>query len=227
MSEKDLIIVIEDEEDILDLIEFHLQKNDYDTIGFTSTKNVNRCLEEEKVSLMVVDRNLPGVEGSDFVKAVRDGGNMVPVIFLTARDRKEDIEEGFTKGGDDYMTKPFEMKELVLRIKAILRRTKKINNGKLKYKEIVLDIDNNNVYVSGNLVDLTKLEFLLLKTFIENQGKVLSRDVLIENVWGDEYEDGLQEKTVNVAVNRLKTKINHFKDEEYIKSVWGVGYRFQ
>jgi DNA-binding response OmpR family regulator len=222
-----LIVIIEDEEDILDLIEFNLQKNGFETEGFLSTKNVENLLEEEDVSLMVVDRNLPGVEGSEFVKYLRDKGYSIPVIFLTARDRKEDVQEGFLKGADDYMTKPFEMKELILRIQAILKRTQGSSDGKIKYKELTLDIDGSCAYLGDQALDLTRQELLLLQTFMENIGKVLNRDFLVEEVWGGtSFEEGLQDKTVNVAINRLKGKIDPSKEFDYIKSVWGVGYKF-
>ena len=117
MEEKSIeIIIIEDEEDILELIEYHLQKEGYHVTGFLSTENVEQFLEEENPALMIVDRNLPSVEGSDFVIQMREIGYDIPIIFLTARDRDNDIEEGFLAGGDDYMTKPFNAKELLLRI---------------------------------------------------------------------------------------------------------------
>ena len=110
------IVAIEDDEDILELIEYSLSKEGYMVTGFLSTDNVERFLEEESPSLMIVDRNLPGVEGSDFVKYLREAGYNIPVIFLTAKDSDMDLEEGFLKGGDDYMTKPFNIKELILRV---------------------------------------------------------------------------------------------------------------
>ena len=109
------IVIIEDEEDILELLEYHLSKEGYSVTGFLSAENVEQFLEEENPALMIVDRNLPGVEGSEFVAQMREIGYNIPVIFLTARDKEIDLEEGFNSGGDDYMTKPFSSKELLLR----------------------------------------------------------------------------------------------------------------
>ena len=217
------IVIVEDEEDILELIEYNLEKEGFDTMGFTSTKNVAQLLEEEKVDLLIMDRNLPGVEGSEFVAQVRENGVNVPVIYLSAKNKESDIEEGFERGGDDYITKPFNMKELVLRIKAILKRTMKDKTeGKVIYRDITLDLASRELFIEGESIELTKLEFDLLHTLINNQNIVLDRDYLLEHVWGGDaiYQD----RTVNVAINRLKEKIDADKSKEYIKTVRGVGY---
>ena len=218
------IVIVEDEEDLLELLEYNLQKDGYETIGFLNTKTVAQILEEEEIDLLIMDRNLPGVEGSEFVSELRADGNTVPVIFLSAKDRDEDIEEGFLRGGDDYITKPFNMKELLLRVKSILKRTsKKITSEKLTYRDIVLDKSTRTVSVDGKDVDVTKLEFDLLSEFIINKNNVLERDYLLESVWGD--SENYQYKTVNVAINRLKEKIDPDKTKEYIQTVRGVGYK--
>ena len=217
------IVIVEDEEDILELIEYNLDKEGFDVMGFTSTKNVAQLLEEESVDLLIMDRNLPGVEGSEFVAQMRDIGVEIPVIYLTAKNKESDIEEGFERGGDDYITKPFNMKELILRIKAVLKRTKKDKTeGKVIYRDITLDLGSRELFIEGNNIELTKLEFDLLHTLISNQNIVLDRDYLLEHVWGGDaiYQD----RTVNVAINRLKEKIDPDKSKEYIKTVRGVGY---
>ncbi|MCH9814717.1 MAG: response regulator transcription factor [Epsilonproteobacteria bacterium] len=219
-----LIVLIEDEEDLLELMEYRLQKEGFETEGFLSTKNVEPFLAEEEVDLMIVDRNLPGIEGSDFVKMLRDKGFITPVIFVTAKANENDIEEGFERGGDDYITKPFNMNELSLRVKAILKRTKSITEGKISYRDIVLDLSTRTAYVAKNEVNLTKLEFNLLACFIKHKNSVLDRDFLLEYVWADEFEVK-QEKTVNVTINRLKKKIDPDKEKNYIKSIRGVGYQ--
>ncbi|MBE0491285.1 MAG: response regulator transcription factor [Sulfurospirillum sp.] len=218
----DSILIIEDEEDILELIEYNLQKNGFETFGFLSTKNVTKLLDEESIDLMIVDRNLPKVEGSEFVKELRKKGNNTPVLFLSAKDKDADIQVGFERGGDDYMTKPFNMKELILRIKAILARTKPKLQTHMCYRDINLNLQSRKVFITGKEIDLTKLEFELLKTLIENKTVVLNREFLLNHVWKD--ETFFQDKTVNVAINRLKKKIDPDGSKEYIKSIWGVGY---
>ena len=220
---KGLIVIVEDEEDILELIEYNLSKEGFETIGFLSTKSVEQVLEEEQVDLMIMDRNLPGVEGSEFVASLRDKGIQVPVIYLTAKNKDSDIEEGFLRGGDDYMTKPFKSKELILRVNAILKRTKKnAKEGNIAYRDLLLNLGSRQLFIGGTPVELTKLEFDLLQTLIENANIVLDRDFLLEHVWGG--DDIYQDRTVNVAINRLKEKIDPEKSKEYIKTVRGVGY---
>ncbi len=218
------IVIVEDEEDLLELLEYNLQKEGYEIIGFLNTKTVIQILDEEDIDLLIMDRNLPGVEGSEFVASLREDGIDVPVIFLTAKDKEEEIEAGFLRGGDDYITKPFNMKELLLRVKSVLKRTsKKHNEGKLAYRDLLLDKSTRTVSVDGDIVEVTKLEFDLLSEFIVNKNSVLDRDYLLESVWGD--SENYQYKTVNVAINRLKEKIDPTKSKEYIQTVRGVGYK--
>ncbi len=219
---KQTILIIEDEEDLLELLEYHLQKEGYETLGFLSAKNVEKCLQEEPIDLLIVDRNLPGVEGSEFVEALRKKGFSQAVIFVTAKDSDANIEEGFMRGCDDYVTKPYNMKELLLRIKAILSRTSPVSKSTLSYRDLMLDLEAHRLQVDAKEVELTKLEFDLLRTLIENKSSVLSREFLLEHVW--KSDDFFQDKTVNVAINRLKAKIDPSKEKEYIKSIWGVGY---
>ena len=201
------IAIVEDEEDLLELIEYSLSKEDFDTIGFLDTKNLSRLLEEEEIDLLIMDRNLPGVEGSEFVAALREDGFTTPVIYLTAKDKESQVEEGFLRGGDDYITKPFNMKELVLRIKAILKRTSKnLNDGVLSYRELVLDKSSRSLSVNGELIDITKLEYNLLYEFIINKNNILDRDYLLEHVWKD--TESYQYRTVNEAIYRIKERID-------------------
>jgi len=218
-----LILIVEDEQDILELIEYHLAKEGFETIGFLNIKHVQEALEEETVDLILMDRNLPGAEGSEFVESLRKKGINTPVIFVSAKQKDEEIEQGFERGGDDYITKPFSMKELVLRVRAVLRRTKKLSSlGALLYRDISLNLASRTVTIENQEVELTKLEFDLLHALITNQNIVLDRDFLLENVWGS--DDVYQDRTVNVAINRLKEKIDPNKTKEYIKTVRGVGY---
>ncbi|MDP1785469.1 MAG: response regulator transcription factor [Sulfuricurvum sp.] len=218
-----LILIVEDEEDILELMEFNLAKEGFETIGFLNTKRVAEVLREEKVDLILMDRNLPGTEGSEYISSLRRSGNNTPVIFISAKDKDEEIEQGFERGGDDYLTKPFSMKELILRVKAILRRTQKTSNeGNLTYRDITINPASRTVIIENHPVELTKLEFDLLHALMSNQNIVLDRDYLLEHVWGG--DDIYQDRTVNVAINRLKEKIDPDKSKDYLKTVRGIGY---
>ncbi|MDQ7085250.1 MAG: response regulator transcription factor [Sulfurovum sp.] len=219
------IIVIEDEPDILELLEYILRKEGYTVTGFFSTHNVEAFLEEENPSLMIVDRNLPHIEGSQFVLQMREIGYHIPVIFLTARDKESDIIEGFESGGDDYMTKPFSAKELLVRVGALLRRAGVTHNTqKLRYKDLILDLHQRLVFIDDREIELTNLEFKLLLTFVKSPQQTLDRDFLRDEVWGDDSTT-FHDKTINVAMNRLKKKIDPQGTKEYFTPVWGVGYK--
>ena len=180
------IVVIEDEEDILELLEYHLSKEGYEVTGFLSAENVEAFLEEENPSLMIVDRNLPGLEGSEFVAQMRETGYEIPVIFLTAKDKEKDLEEGFVSGGDDYMTKPFKPRELLLRVEALLKRSGVRSSDKLKYRDLTLDMQQRELFIDNKRIELTNLEFKLLHTFVKNPNQPLDRDFLRDEVWGDD-----------------------------------------
>ncbi|CAA6815976.1 MAG: Two-component system response regulator [uncultured Sulfurovum sp.] len=218
------ILIIEDEEDILELLEYHLQKAGYETMGFLSTDKVAQFLEEEEPALMIVDRNLPGCEGSEFVAKLRRYGYTMPVIYLTAKAKDKEIEEGFERGADDYITKPFNHKELVLRVGAVLRRSGIISSDKIKYRDLILDITNRTFSIDNQPIELTNLEFKLLQAFVKNPNKTLDRDFLRDEVWGDD-SISFHDKTINVTMNRLKKKIDPSGTKEYFFPVWGVGYK--
>jgi DNA-binding response OmpR family regulator len=223
---KALILIIEDDKDLLELLEHRLQKEHYETLGFLSTRYFKKVLDEEPIDLIIMDRNLPDVEGSAYISLLRDRGMDIPVIFLSAKSSRADIEEGFLCGGDDYITKPFEIKELLLRVNAILHRTKKDAQKKLiSYRDIVLDTNLRLAQISGEVVELTKLEFDLLQTFIENKNIVLERDFLLQHVWDAGKQT--EKRTVNVAIKRLKEKIDPKKSHDYIKTIRGIGYSLQ
>ncbi len=221
------IVVIEDEEDILELIEYHLTKEGYSVTGFLSTENVEQFLEEETPALMLVDRNLPGMEGAAFVAKLREIGYDIPVILLTAKAQEFELEEGFDAGADDYMCKPFSPKELTLRVKALLKRSGALQKqARMKHKLLTIDLNKKDLFIEGKSVSLTNLEFNLLHTFMQNIDKALTRDFLRDEVWGTDGE-GVNDNAVNVAINRLKNKIDSEGKENYFEPVWGVGYKFK
>ena len=212
------ILIIEDNEDILELEELHLAKAGFDVLGFLNTKGVMQALEEEDISLMVVDRNLPNVEGSEFVKKLREFGYDMPVIFVTAKDSDKDVQEGFLRGGDDYLKKPFNMNELVLRAKAHIARYRGINS-KIKHKGLMLDREAMSATLNEEIIKLTALEFKLIEYLIKNRNRVVPRDELIKEIW----QEDIGSKTVNMAISRLKNKLE--VSEEYIEAIRGVGYK--
>ena len=219
-----LILIVEDEEDILELLEYTLQKEGYETIGFlTIDKNVRKVLDEEEIDLIIMDRNLPGIEGTTFINEIKQQGYSNPVIYLTAKDKDEDIIEGFDSHADDYITKPFNLKELCARIKAVIKRSSK-DIDVLKIKDIVYKSSNKKFYIENNELELTHLEHDLLLEFIKNKDILMTREHLLNSVWQDSFEK--KEKTVNVAIKRLKAKIDPDGKKDYIRSIRGEGYIF-
>ncbi|MBD3829684.1 MAG: response regulator transcription factor, partial [Arcobacter sp.] len=153
-----LILIVEDEEDILELLEYTLQKEGYETIGFLSIdKNVRKVLDEEQIDLILMDRNLPGIEGTTFINEIKKQGYSNPVIYVTAKDNDEDIIEGFDSHADDYITKPFNLKELCARIKAVIKRSSK-EVDVLKVKDIVYKSSNKKFFIDEKEIELTHLE---------------------------------------------------------------------
>lgn len=215
-----LIVVIDDEEDMLDLLEYNLTKAGYEVLGFLNTSKIEQLLNEENVDLLIVDRNLPGIEGSEFIKNLRLKGYNNSVIFLSAKTSMNEQLEGFEAGGDDYITKPFEMDNLLARIKAVLKRTKK-KADIYKFKDIFINLTNAEVLIGNTNVELTKLETNLLVEFIKNKNILLTRDYLLSAIWNDENSS---EKTVNIAIKRLREKIDPTREKKYIKSIRGEGY---
>jgi len=220
------IVVVEDEQDILELIEYHLSKEGYCVTGFLSIERVEQFLDEENPSLIIMDRNLPSIDGSEFVKILRKKGYDIPVIFLSAKNSDNDIEEGFEVGGDDYITKPFNPKELLLRVKALLKRSGALDiKEKYIYKDIEIDCSSKSVTIDKKEVSLTNLEYDMFLYFMKNISKIIDRDMLYEIFWHDKSES-LNYNAINVAITRLKKKIDNDK-YSYIKSIWGSGYKFE
>ncbi len=224
MMNNKLILIIEDEEDILELLEYTLQKEGYETIGFLNVNNnVRKVLNEEQIDLILMDRNLPGIEGTSFINEIKQQGFSNPVIYVTAKDKDEDIISGFDNHADDYITKPFNIKELCARIKAVIKRSSK-DIEVLKVKDIVYTSSNKKFYIDNIELNLTHLEHDLLLEFIKNKDILLSREHLLTSVWQDSFEK--KEKTVNVAIKRLKSKIDPNTKKDYIRSIRGEGYIF-
>ncbi len=219
----DTVMIVDDEEDLLDLLEYNLSKEGYEVIACKDTKNVRDILDEEDVSLILMDRNLPGIEGSEFILQLRNEGYEIPVIYLSAKEKSEEILEGFERGGDDYITKPFDLSILKARIKALIKRTKG-ESELVKEGDILYDAAKKCFFIEGRELSLTKLEHDLLLTFLKYKEQLLSREFLLEEVWEDALNK--QPKTVNVAIKRLKEKIDPQGRKEYISSVRGEGYIF-
>lgn len=214
------LVLIEDDKDLNELLTLRFRTLGYEVFAFYECIGVERVLDEQDIDILLVDRNLPfGKDGIDFVARLRKQGYNEPVIFLTAKALQTDILQGFEMGCDDYITKPFDFNELVLRIKALVKRSKK-ESEKLAFKDFLLDLENRLCFFKKEQIQLSSLEFELLKCFFENKNAVLSREFLAECVWGD---TSTNDKTINIALTRLRAKFPALK--AHIQSIRGVGYK--
>jgi len=217
------ILIVDDEEDILDLMEYILSQEGYDIIACADTSNVRDILDEEDISLILMDRNLPTVEGSKYIAQLRQEGYNQPVIYVSAKDSSDDIVEGFDRGGDDYITKPFNINEFKARVKALIKRTQKVEEV-MKYRDIIYNASKKTFFIENKEIKLTHLEHDLLVEFMKSKNILLTREVLLERVWKDSQNKQL--KTVNVAIKRLKENIDPDGEKNYIHAIRGEGYIF-
>ena len=219
------ILVVEDDHDIAELIVHYVQNAGHTTHRLTSGADVMAYLAARDVDLVVLDLMLPGLGGMEVCRTMRadPGAAQIPIIMLTARGDEADRVAGLDEGADDYVTKPFSPKELVARVLARLRRTSTASSDMpvVRYRDIAIDADRHRVTVDGAEVRLTAKEFLLLQYFIRHRGRVLSRDVLLTDVWGYQYTGGT--RTVDVHVRRLREKLPTLNDA--IETVKQFGYR--
>ena len=227
------ILIIEDDNEIADLITLHLTDQHYETAHCSDGHSgLNRAMEEQ-FDLIVLDLMLPGIDGLEICRRVRESQSYVPILILTSRAEELDRVLGLELGADDYLTKPFSIRELIARVKAIFRRVESISqqsgesdaNTLLKIGELEIDLEKRKISLSGKSVELTAKEFDLLKLFSSNPGKAYSRERLLNIVWGYQF-DGY-DHTVNSHINRLRSKIERDPaNPRFIKTVWGYGYRF-
>ena len=203
------ILIVEDDQDIAELVAHQLVKSGYEVDIVSAGDEVLPALERQFANLVVLDLMLPGLSGLDVCRAIRAHANFadIPIIMVTARTEETDRIVGLELGGDDYITKPFSPKELTARVGAVLRRTNRTRTTSetLTLGSLSVDLNQHTVSVDGREVRLTAKEFLLLKYLIEHKSRVLSRDVLLSDVWGYSYTGGT--RTVDVHVRRLREKI--------------------
>jgi two-component system alkaline phosphatase synthesis response regulator PhoP len=228
MSSK--ILVIDDEVHIVELLKFNLEISNYN-VDF-AYDGLDRYIKakNDKPDLILLDWMLPNITGIELLKKIRSDKELrqIPVIMLTAKNMENDKIEGLEQGADDYITKPFSVKELLARISSVLRRYNiqemPMEENILELGNIKLDLCKHEVYKKGEKIDLTLKEFELLKLLIENKGKVLSRNHLLDKVWGYEYYG--ETRTVDVHIRYLRKKIeDDSNSEKYIQTVRGVGYK--
>ena len=222
------ILVVDDEEHIQELIKFNLEKSGYKVICADNGIDAIKIAKEQLPQIMLLDLMLPGMDGLDVCKEIRKDSNMsnMLIIMITAKGEEIDKIIGLELGADDYITKPFSVRELVARIKAILRRsTMQLVEKTFKVGNLVIDFGKHEVIKSENKIDLTLKEFELLQILIKNKGRVMTRDFLLDKIWGYEYVG--ETRTVDVHIRHLRQKIeDDDKNPVYIQTIRGIGYRF-
>ena len=229
---KDQILVVDDEREIADLIELYLMNEGYEIHKCYDGASALRAVEEQRLDLASLDVMLPDPDGFTLCRTIREKHNY-PIIMLTAKIEDADKIRGLTIGADDYITKPFNPLEVIARVKAQLRRYKSYNDQAAEDSReiyevggLVIDNERHECTLYGNPVALTPIEFKILWTLCENDGKVVSSEKLFETVWGEEYLDC--NNTVMVHIRRLREKLGERpRNPKYIKTVWGVGYKIE
>ncbi|HHU62988.1 MAG TPA: response regulator transcription factor [Clostridiales bacterium] len=227
MDKKPLILVIDDDKNIAEVIRLYLLKEQYDVVVAHDGREGIEMFKNKTPDLVLLDIMLPVMDGWEVCKKLRSISN-TPIIMLTAKDETIDKVLGLELGADDYVVKPFEPKELVARIKAVLRRYSKGMHNKEKevaYKNLFISLETYTVTYNSKDISLPPKEIELLFFLASHPNKVFTRDQLLEQVWG--YEFTGDSRTVDVHINRLREKFNHPENSWEIKTVWGVGYRFE
>jgi two-component system phosphate regulon response regulator PhoB len=222
------VLIIEDEPDIRKTIDYNLSKESYEVIQAASIEEGEKAIASNKIDVIILDLMLPDGSGLTLCRDIKSEPSTknIPVIILTAKTEEVDRVVGFELGADDYVTKPFSVRELILRVKAILKRGVsteiKTDNVQDSFGDLTLNYDAHQAYINNEEISLTALEFKLLKHLINRKGRVQTRDQLLEDVWG--YSSNVTTRTVDTHIKRLREKLGIVG--EHIQTIRGVGYRF-
>ncbi|MEI6869637.1 MAG: response regulator transcription factor [Actinomycetota bacterium] len=223
---RQLVMIIDDEAGVRDLLGDALKLAGFETVTAADAMIAQTLLRNTKPDLLIVDINMPMMDGFEFIERIRSNGDNTPALMLSARADRADVTRGLTLGADDYVTKPFGLEELVLRIKAILRRSQftVVTPTNLSCGPITLDSDSHQVTFNGERVELSPTEFRLLHVLLESKGRVLSKTYLLDEVWGITFES--ESTVVDTYISYLRKKL-HREGFEGIRTVRGVGFQLQ
>lgn len=225
------ILVVDDEEALVRLITYNLVKEGFVTVYAFDGNEGWRMIEQEQPDLIILDLMLPGKDGLEICRDLRKSNVHIPIIMLTARDDEIDRVLGLELGADDYVTKPFSVRELTARVKAVLRRNYNQEEDLEGEREIVvgkfiIKPDQYEIFMDHELLDLTLKEYELLELLVRNKGRVLKREYLLQVLW--DYADGVNTRVLDVHISKLRDKIEpDSKNPRYIKTIRGLGYKFE
>jgi len=217
------VLLIEDDFDLQKLINKYLESYDYECNAYSKPLEALKEFEENHIiySIVILDLGLPQIDGFDLLKKLRQIKN-IPIIISTARDDIGNKIYGFELGVEDYLSKPYEPRELILRMDAILKRGK--NDEEIQINDLLIDLNKNIVFLEQNEIDFTKIELEIFFTFIKNMNKVISREDIINQT---SLNEGTKNRTIDMHISNIRFKIHDdTKEQKYIKSVWGIGYKF-
>lgn len=223
------ILVLEDENNIRSFVVINLKRSGYEPIEAASGEEaIEKLKVNPDICLALLDVMLPGIDGLEVCRRIRESGSKIGIIMVTAKSQEMDKVTGLMTGADDYITKPFSIAELTARIDALVRRLgidDDSDSGELRSGPFLLNTRNRTLEKNGTRLKLTQIEYQLMKLFMENSGKAMRRDEILFAVWGNDFHG--EEKTVDVNVRRLRTKIESNPTEpEYLMTVWGYGYKW-
>ena len=223
MSDKGQILVVDDESNITELVAMALRYEGFDVAVADSGRSALEAAQNAPPQLMVLDVMMPDVDGFEVARRLSLGGHRIPILFLTARDATEDKVRGLTIGGDDYVTKPFSLEELVARVHAILRRVAGDNRQttKVEFADLVMDLDTQEVWRGGEAIGLTATEFRLLRYLMTNPRRVLTRAQILDHVW--DYDFGGDARVLETYVSYLRKKVDRV-EPHLIHTIRGMGY---
>ena len=218
-----IVLLVEDDEDLGELVKYNLEKNQFKVDWVLDGREALERIKTNRYNLIILDLMLPGISGLDICREIRENptNKDVPVIVLTALSDEDTKVKGFSVGADDYVTKPFSMKELLARIEAVLRRAGYVRRDTVEFEGIVYDKKSKSVTVDGNPIYLTKTELQLLEFFLEHPEQLFSREELLEKIWGHDHNETT--RTVDVYISRLRKKLGN--KGKYLKTLPRLGYK--
>ena len=216
------ILVVEDDKNTRRLYQAILEQAGYKVCLAGNGREALEKMDQEYVDLVILDIMMPQMDGYELSKTLRENNNNLPLLMISAKQLPEDKIQGFRAGADDYMTKPIDEEEMLLRIKALLRRARIINEKKIVFSDIILDFDSQTVSRGEECLELPQKEFMLLYKLLSYPGKIFTRIQLMDEIWGADSDTGWE--TVTVHVGRLRKRFQHWKEFE-IESVRGLGYK--
>ena len=216
------ILVVEDNKNLRKLMGTYLKKNNYDVLEASDGEEALDVLDKKHIDLIISDVMMPNMDGYELAKELRQANYMLPILIVTAKDTIDDKREGFLSGVDDYMVKPIDMDEMILRVGVLLRRANIINQRKLKIKDVVLSYDEYTLTKGDEIYQVPQKEFQLLYKLLSYPNKIFTRQELIDEIWG--LESNSEQRTFYVHIKRLREKFDHFEEFDIV-TIRGIGYK--